>query len=60
MFERLDSSDDQHEWLNSFAQYIIDIDSIHMNFLLQNLASEANLDSSKLKECASDTIKGIY
>ena len=33
MFDRLDSTNDQHHWLNSFAQYIEDFDEIHRNFL---------------------------
>jgi hypothetical protein len=60
MFDQLDSTNDQVQWLNSFAQYITDFDDIHRTFLFQQFATEANLDQEKLKECAADTIKGIY
>lgn len=40
--------------------YAARIDTIHMEWVMSQLANEAGIDASRLKECRGDILKGIY
>jgi len=60
LFDLLDQTNEQMEWVDSFNCYIARIDEIHMKLEIQELAKEANIELSKIEECRTDIIKGIY
>ena len=60
MFDKLDETRHQPEWVESFTEYISKIDEIHQKIVIEQLATEAGLDLQILREAKPEIIKGIY